>query len=147
MHAVVTSTTKQFVIKSRAHWIALLPLFYFIFQCSAVCFSKCSFYVAVSCLVSVRASLVLLVWYSWEVYHWHDVTEDGTLGHSRGEGWELYQAPDKAAGTNNWQVALETNQLICMRQISLLAQSKEVQPTLEESSIFHLHSKYREVAG
>lgn len=35
------------------------------------------------------------------------------------EGWGLYQASDKAAGTNNWQVALETEQLICMRQISL----------------------------
>lgn len=103
--------------------------------------------VAMSCLVSACASLMLLVGYSWEVYHWHDVTEDGTLGHSGGEGWELYQASDKAAGTNNWQVALETDQLICMRQISLSPRRcslhlKKVAFTVFISSAERLRVKY-----
>lgn len=51
------------------------------------------------------------------VDHWRRVAEDGTdrglPDHHAGEGWALWKALDKAAAaaeTNNWQVALETNQ-------------------------------------
>lgn len=50
------------------------------------------------------------------------------LGHSwkRRKGESSTSPQTKAAGTNNWQVPLETDQLICMGQISLAAPSKEM---------------------
>lgn len=47
--------------ESTLNSFAFRFFFLFIFECSAVCFSKCSLCVAMSCLVSVCAYLVLLV--------------------------------------------------------------------------------------
>lgn len=134
VHAVQQSSNLSCLIKSRAHWKASLSPSFFLnlfFECSAKCFkmsqniSKCSVCVATSCLCLFSCLVcscccsacdglrMFLRGLSLTPCYWGG-SGHGLLGHSGGEGWELYQAPDKAVGTNNWQVALETNQLICM---------------------------------
>lgn len=159
LHTAQQSSHSSCLIKPRAHQITLLSLALFLMYFLSVqqnVGSKCSICVATSCLFSPRASLMLLVLdaepsvrlcgCSWEVYHWRGVTEDGMesgslLGHGQ-EGMEGRGAQpafrQKLAGTNNWQVALKTDQLICMRQISIVVRPKEKRTEYHVLSLFRV---------